>query len=88
MPTVRKDPSRYARKHFLLIQHAYVAEGGVKVEHNSKLEAKERRMLLYAFRQSLRNHPEYNPTVLKQANSLTFSVEDRILHIKRKNGES
>jgi len=82
MPSPRKHPSLYSRD---ITDLFYGPSPGVTVETWIELLAPNRarnfRNQLYAFRESLRTHPTYNPELLKILNATKLSIHDGTLRI-------
>lgn len=78
MSSPRKHPSLYPTRLTDLLSGPLIV-----IKLPSRRFAVNLRFQLYSFRESLRAHPDYNANLLNHANSTTFSVFGKELHIDK-----
>ncbi len=78
MSSPRKHPSRYPQRLIDLLLGP-----SISVSFATKRQAARFRYQLYAFRESLREHPDHAPILLRHANTTTLKVKGSTLLITK-----
>ena len=76
MASPRKHPSLYPKNLTELL-----LSPSISLNFPTRQQVINFRYQLYAFREALRKHPDYNPTLLTHVNAVTLKIEGSNLHI-------
>lgn len=91
MPTPRKHPDRYGKKHYEALCYAY-DNGELPMHFLNHNAATSYRMTLYTIRQCVMDHPdwkpEWRPDIVEVVKDLTFAIDESTLIVRRKNHDA